>query len=108
MRHGFRFLLLGSTIALVACSDDEKDDDDGLYSGVIEWRCFEGPDDCWCAGLERGEDAASGNPRVDTCGYANCYTYQNYGWKCECRPAPWDPRSNYDEVAEVSACPPST
>ena len=107
MRQGFRFLLLASMISLVACSDDEEDGDDGPYAGVVEWRCFEGPDDCWCAGLEPGEEADSvSNPRVDACSYANCYTYEYYGWKCECRPDAWEPASNYDEVTEVSACPP--
>ena len=108
MRHGFRFLLFGSMISLVACSADEEDDEDdgGPYSGVVEWRCFEGMIDCWCAGLEPGEEAASGDPRVDACSYTNCYTYEDFGWKCECRPAPWDAEANHDEVTEVSACPP--
>ena len=95
--------------SLSACSDDDDDDEEGdgsKYAGVVEWRCFEGPDDCWCPGLEAGGEAMSSNPRVDACTYTNCYTYEWYGWHCECRLDPYTPDDEWDNAMSVPACPP--
>ena len=97
---GVLFLLGGCS------SDDDTDADEGPYGDVVEWRCFEGPDDCWCAGLGPGEEADSSNPRVDACSHANCYTYEYYGWKCECHPEAFEPESDWENPKAVPACPP--
>jgi hypothetical protein len=107
MHHRISLLVLGSVLSLGACSNEDEDEaDGGPYEGVVEWRCFEGTSDCWCAGLEPGEEADSSEPRVDACSYTNCYAYEEYGWKCECRPAAFQPADGWVNPMLVPDCPP--
>src|SRR5688572_25443348 len=107
MRQSSILRALGLFLLLGGCSsDNDNDEDAGPYGDVIEWRCFEGPSDCWCPGLGPGEEASSSDPRVDACSYTNCYTYEDYGWKCECRSEAFDPEMHWENALSVPACPP--
>ena len=94
-------------VLLVGCSsDDDGDGDEGPYPGVTEWRCFEGDLECWCPGLGPNDEASSSDPRVDACSYANCYVYEEFGWKCTCRPEPFEPADYWEHPKAIAACPP--
>lgn len=109
MRQSAPLRALALCLLLSGCSSDEDSNDDvdpRPYGDVVEWLCFEGPTDCWCPGLGPDDDAASSTPRVDTCSYTNCYTYEDFGWKCECRPEPFEPEERWENPQPVMACPP--
>ena len=96
---------------IIACSDDDDDDrDGGPYSGVVEWKCFEGSD-CWCVGLGPGDEADSSDPEVNACSFTTCYVYHPFeddedSWHCSCGPEDYEPASFWVGVETVPACPP--
>jgi hypothetical protein len=110
MRQSAPLRALALFLLVSGCSSDSGDGNESVdsrpYGNVVEWRCFEGPLDCWCPGLTRGNDASSSEPRVDACSYTNCYTYEDGGWHCECRPDPFEPEQHWENPKAVQACPP--
>jgi hypothetical protein len=98
------FSAFACVFALVACSSDDSDGDDG--APATEWKCFEGARDCWCVELTPGNIAGSSEPEVDACSYTNCMTYREGDARhCTCEPAPITPPSVWEDPMPVAECP---